>query len=182
MTTRHWLVVLSLLLGAATAHAGEPRRVLVLYSNGRLVPANIEVEHEISRVLAGTSGKTVQILSDFLEFTDFPEPSYEPTLTTYLHEKYSARRPDVVVAVARESLDYVLRHRADLFPGVPIVHTGVFKSYLDKHPAMPADVLGVPVEYDAADTIEQALRWHPSARRLVMITATSRGKLRPFPV
>ena len=39
--------------------------------------------------------------------------------------------------------------------------------------ALPADVVGVPVEYDIAGTVAQALRWHPHARRLVVVTGAS---------
>ena len=175
MTTRHWLVILSLLLGVATAHAGDPRRVLVLYSNGRLLPANIEIEHEISRVLAGTSRKTVQILSEFLEFTEFPATSYEPTLTTYLHEKYATRRPDVVVAVARESLDFVLRHRARTVSGGSDRPCGACSSrtWTSSRRCLPTWSA-----YRSSTTppapIEQALRWHPKAHHCLIVTGCDR--------
>jgi signal transduction histidine kinase len=40
-------------------------------------------------------------------------------------------------------------------------------------PTLPADVIGVTREYDSAGTIEQALRWHPDARRLVVVVGAS---------
>ncbi len=44
-------------------------------------------------------------------------------------------------------------------------------------PTLPADVVGVPVEYDPAGTVEQALRWHPKARHLLVVTgATPRDR------
>ncbi|MDM0110501.1 ATP-binding protein, partial [Variovorax sp. J22R24] len=50
------------------------------------------------------------------------------------------------------------------------VHTAAFRAYPQPFPALPADVVGVPVEYDPAGTIEQALRWHPKARHLLVVT------------
>jgi len=47
-----WLAVISLLPGAVAAHAVDVRRVLVLYSNGRLVAANVDLEHGLSCALA----------------------------------------------------------------------------------------------------------------------------------
>ena len=34
-------------------------------------------------------------------------------------------------------------------------------------------MVGVPVEYDFRRTIDQALRWHPQARRLVIVTGAT---------
>ena len=38
---------------------------------------------------------------------------------------------------------------------------------------LPADVVGVPVDYDFVNTVEQARRWHPQRRRLVVVTGAS---------
>ena len=169
-----WLVVLCFALsGRAAGVANDAATVLVLYTNGRLVPGNVEVERGLSRTLAGLSSRPAHIFSEFLDFPEFTGAAHELNLMRYLREKYDRRRPDVLVAVAKESLDFALRHRADLFPGVPVVHAAVFKSYLDSNPTLPADVVGVPVEYDPAGTIEQALRWHPSARRLIIVNGAT---------
>ena len=50
---------------------------------------------------------------------------------------------------------------------------GGFPFESPKLPALPADVIGVPIEYDFSGTIEQALAWHPKARRLVVVTGAS---------
>jgi signal transduction histidine kinase len=39
--------------------------------------------------------------------------------------------------------------------------------------ALPPDVHGVPVQYDAIGTVEQALKWHPNTSRLVVVTGAS---------
>ena len=167
-----WLVALCLAFGAASACADDVRRVLVIYSNGRLVGGNVDVELGLSRALASSSKGLVQVYSEFLE-SEFAEPSYEETVTTYLKAKYSRQRPDVIVVVARPSLAYMLRHKRELFPEAPVVHAAVFKSYLVSVPAIPSDVVGIPLEYDPTGTIEQALRWHPSAKHLVMIVGST---------
>lgn len=171
--TTVWLVALCSALCGLAARADDASKVLVLYTNGRLVPGNVEVERGLSSTLSGLTSRPAHISSEFLDFPEFTGAAHELNLMRYLREKYDRRRPDVIVAVAKESLDFTLRHRAGLFPGVPVVHAAVFKSYLDSNPALPADVVGVPVEYDPAGTIEQALRWHPSARRLVIVNGAT---------
>jgi signal transduction histidine kinase len=161
-----WLLLVQAAMGA------ESHIVLVLYSNNRLVPGNVSVDRGL-RAAMMTSEQPVQIFSEFLDRPEFSGDKYEGTMTTYLREKYSARQPDAMVAVSDEAFDFLLRHRAQIFPRVPLVYTAVSKSLLKTIPKLPPDVVGVPVEYDYAGTIQQALRWHPAARRLVVVTGAS---------
>lgn len=157
--------------------SADARNVLVLYSNGRLVPANVDVERGLKSAIVDSADRPVEIFSEFLDYPEFVGEDYESTVATYLRDKYARRPPHLVVAVARQSLDFMLRRRAQLFPGVPIVHTAAFKAYPNPFPTLPADVVGVPVEYDPAGTVEQALHWHPKAQHLLVVTgATSRDR------
>jgi signal transduction histidine kinase len=79
----------------------------------------------------------------------------------------------VMVVVSDDALSFAVRHRAKLFPGVPIVHAVVSSAVLDSHRPLPADIVGVPNHYDYSGTITQALLWHPTARRLVIVTGTA---------
>ena len=168
-----WLLALCSFVAAPAAMAGAVRNVLILYSNNRLVPGNVAVDRGLRAELTSASDRPVLVFSEFLDTPDFGGPTYEATLTTYLREKYSLRRPEAIVAVSDNAVDFLLRNRADLFPDIPVVHSSVSKAHLQSLPALPADVIGVPIEYDFAGTIAQALRWHPEARRLLVVTGTS---------
>lgn len=170
---RFALGALCLLLAGGQAIAEHSRFVLVLYSNGRLVPGNVEVEAALRGEIGSSAERPVQVFTEFLDRPEFVGEAYERTLTTYLHDKYADHPPSVVVAVARDSLDFVLRHRDELFPGVPVVHTAVFARFPTPIGALPADVVGVPVDYDVGATIDQALRWHPKTERLYFVTGTT---------
>jgi signal transduction histidine kinase len=166
------VAALWLLVGQA-AGAAVSRNVLVLYSNNRLVPGNIEVDHGLRSIMTGPAVPPVQIFSEFLDRPDFGGAAYEDTETTYLREKYSARPPDAIVAVSDDALDFLLRRRAQLFPGTPVVHVAVSRPHLQSILALPADVVGVPRDYGFADTVAQALRWHPAVRHLLVVTGAS---------
>jgi signal transduction histidine kinase len=161
------------ILLAQAAAVPQSRNVLVLYSNNRLVPGNVEVDRGLRDSIASPAEQPVEIFSEFLDRPEFSGAQYEGTMTTYLREKYVTRPPDAIVAVSDEAFDFVLRNRSQLFPNVPLVYTVVSTSLLHSISKLPADVVGVPVEYDYAGTIEQALRWHPTARRLVVVTGAS---------
>ena len=165
--------VIAWLLAAQSVLAVETRTVLVLYSNNRLVPGNVDVDRGLRAALTNTSERAVVTYSEFLDEPDFGGPEYEANVARYLREKYSTRRPDAIVGVSNEAFAFLLRHRGDLFPGIPLVHAAVATTYLQSIPVLPADVVGVPRDYDPVGTIQQALRWHPSARRLVLVTGAS---------
>jgi signal transduction histidine kinase len=121
------------------------------------------------------SDAPAQPIHTFYEFLDSPEfggDAHERTVITYLRDKYASRPPDALVAFSDAAFEFLARHRQELFPGAPLVYAVVSPAVL--HSFAPArDVVGVPVEYDFGGTIEQALRWHPKAQRLVIITGTS---------
>ena len=167
-----FLVTTVWVLLAQAATAG-PRDVLVLYSNNRLVPGNVAVDRGLRATLTSSLDRPVQVFSEFLDRPEFSGAAYERTMMTYLHEKYAARPPDAIVTVSDEALDFLIRNRSQLFPSVPLVHAVASKSMLRSLPTQAAHAVGVPIEYDFSGTIEQALRWHPNARRLVVVTGAS---------
>ena len=148
------------------------RNVLVIYANGRLLPANFEADGGLRETIRTSSGRPVSIFDEFLDAPNFGGDAYAEIIANYLREKYASRPPDVVVAAGSEALSFLLQQRSTLFPGVPLVHLAIPLPLL-RSMQLPRDVVGVPVEYDFSLTVEQALRWHPQARRLVLITGAS---------
>jgi C4-dicarboxylate-specific signal transduction histidine kinase len=160
-------------IAVSSALAAQPGHVLALYSNHRLLPANVEVDRGLRDTFAESPGRGVEVFAEFLDQPTFSGPAVEGTIATYLREKYATRPPGVIVVGGQGALDFVLRHRADVFPHAPVVHLAIDQSTLQAMPAMPADVVGIPVVYDYVGTIAQALRLHPRARHVVVVTGTS---------
>jgi len=158
----------------AADKAPAAKNVLVLYSYNRLLPAHIEIDRGLREAVANSPGRNIVMFSEFLDRQIFSGPEYEKTIATYLRDKYASHSPDVIVVAINPALDFLLRHRAELFPAAPVLHVGVDKYFVDSKQPMPADVVGVPVTFDFAATIQLALRLHPDARRLVLVTGTGR--------
>lgn len=164
------LVITGWLLLSLVAPAKENPHVLLLYSNHRLLPANLEFEAGLRETLAVPT----ELSAEFLDYPRFNGESYIRALTTFLREKYALRPPTVLVVGGEEALEFLLRHRAELlFPRIPVVHAAVAQSFLPSLPPLPADVVGIPIEYDFPGTIDLALRFHPQARQLVIVTGAS---------
>ena len=158
---------------ASAAAPAVSKHILVLYSNSRLLPANVEVDRGLSSALTNNGAESVRVFSEFLDSPEFWGPAYEELVAAYLHGKYSASSPEVLVAVGDDAVSFVVRHRATLFPFVPIVHAVASPRVLRSLAPLPEDVVGVPTTFDYGGTIRQALAWHPATQRLVLVTGAS---------
>lgn len=161
-------------IAAAEAAAAAPGgSVLVLYSNGRLLPANVEFDQGLRAALPRSPEPELEIFDEFLDVPRFATPEHLLTMESYLKDKYARRPPTVLVSAGEEALGFLLDHRGDLFPEVPLVYAAVARSALKEHEPLPSDVVGVPLEFDFAGTVTQALRWHPRVRHLWIVTGAS---------
>ena len=160
-------------VGAPAAAATHASDVLVLYSNGRLLPANVEGDRGLHRTIRAPADRPVTLFYEFLDAPRFGGAAYDSIVADYLRGKYASRQPRVIVAVREEALAFLLRHREELFPQVPVVQAGIDRRLLTSLAPLPADVVGVPAEYAFSPTIDLALRWHPGARRLVVVTGAA---------
>ena len=167
------LVIACLALMTPPVLAAKTQNVLLLYSFGRLLPANLEGDRGVRETFATRPDLPVTISFEYLDNLKFTGETYERTFATYLRDKYGSMRPDVILVAADDALGFMLRHRAAMFGDVPIVYMNVTTSYLRTLPALPADVIGTPIEYDFVGTVAQALRWHPDTSRLVIVTGSS---------
>ena len=165
-------VLVGIALGPAPIAAEKIKHVLVVYTSDRLLPATIESDAGLREAIAESDPSAV-VSAEFLDIPGFDAQAYHSALMAFLRAKYSQRVPDVIVAAGEEALEFLLRNRSELFPLMPVVHMGIAQSVLRRGPPLPADVVGVPVDYNFAGTIEQALQWRPEARRLVLVTGVS---------
>lgn len=155
----------------AAAQTSMPN-VLVVYSNNRLLPANVEFDRGLHVESDDSKHIRPQYYAEFLDSPEFGGEAYEARTAAYLKEKYAGQSPQVIVGVGMAALGFLLRHRAEMFPSAPIVHGGVERTYLNTL-ALPADVIGVPFDLDVRGTLQLALHLQPDARRLVIVTGAS---------
>jgi signal transduction histidine kinase len=168
------LLAVPALLLVHLAVAAEAKHVLVIYTTSRLSESNIAFESGLHQVFDANPEQSVEIFSEFLDEPRFSGDRYDLTVTTYLHDKYADQPLDAVLVGGDAALEFILRHRNQLFPRIPIVHVGVTPLALQSMSPLPPDVVGVPMVWDFAGTVEQALKWHPRATRLVIVTGASK--------
>ncbi len=156
----------------ATAKDGKVRRVLILYATGRLIPGVVEFDEGFGERSLETSERHVEIYGEFLDSARFNGPDHDEVVSDYLQRKYRTLPPDVVVAAGVEALHFVLRHRARLPKGVPVVHAALNDEDLAKVAPLPPRFVGVPSRDEFIRTARQALLWHPEATRVVVVVGS----------
>ena len=112
-----WLFLPFLFL-AWPAMAADAPRVLVLYSDERLLPANIAIDEAIRATFAASTGNRIEFHSEFLDIARFPGESQQQHQRDFLRDKYRERKPDLLIAAGGSAVDFLVKYRAELFHDV----------------------------------------------------------------
>ena len=174
------VVLLLLLVLPAVALADEtvaPKTVLVLFEETRALAAVAETDDAIRSTLQASSTLPIRLYTEYLGLSWFPEEARELALRDLLQKTYAARRPDVVIVWGTGGLDFVLRHRAAMFEGVPIVFCAVDPALLPQLDAGSA-VTGVSRRIDWTSSLDLIRRLHPATREVAIVTGSGAVDLR----
>jgi signal transduction histidine kinase len=158
---------------AAAAGSGKSRLVVVLYpenNDGR--PGGILVNQSIRFTFAAGSREPVEIYDEYLDLSLRGDPARRQIQIEYLRRKYAGRKIDLVIAGLATGLDYALKYRETIFPGVPIIFCAVDEREV-KARKLPPDVIGTPLRFDLTATLDLALRLHPKTRRVAVIAGNA---------
>ena len=82
------------------------RRVLVLYSDERLLPANLIADEAIRATFAAESKDRIEFHSEFLDVSRFPGEAQQQRERDFLRDKYRERPPDLVIAGGGPALSF----------------------------------------------------------------------------
>ena len=158
------------------AHADEPagtKKVLALFqSEGWSAPSHRVVYNGMKTVFDQSPRQDVILLGDNLDLPFAVADTEQRRLADFFRAKYAGEDIDVVVPVTRTSLEFVLRYRDIMFPGIPIVfclHSARELHRLDR----ASDVTGVAITVDIAGTIDLARNLQPGLRRLAVVAGTA---------
>jgi signal transduction histidine kinase len=167
-------VLASLLLCCvAEATTTHVRTIVALYpENADGAPGNALVLAGMRATFAAGSSDQIRIRNEYLDLARFEKPDQRRILVDFLRHKYAGQKIDVVMTGLSSALDFVLQHRNQIFPGVPVVFIAVDRDELAKR-ALPADVIGVPITMDLVGTLDIALRLQPTTRRVFVIAGAS---------
>lgn len=166
-----WRSLALLFLFAAESYAAEPRRVLMLHAFNYTFPATTLIADGARKRLLERSPQPLEIDADFLDLARNTDAEYESRVAMFLRLKYGKRPPDVVITLGSAALPFIVRHRDDIAPNVPVVFTSVSPQ---THNALrlPANIVGIISEFNLDKTLALAERLQPDASRLFVVSGS----------
>jgi signal transduction histidine kinase len=132
-------------------------------------PAYETMARAVRETLDASGDGAVEHYTEYLDNARFPGPEQEVELAEHLRKRYSDRHIDVVIAFDPPAVRFVLKHRDQIFPGVPVVFGAVRAPTLAQL-KLPPDFIGLPVHLEPGPTIRMALALRPDARELVFVS------------
>jgi signal transduction histidine kinase len=149
----------------------QRKNVLILYWDNKDIPGNVSFEQGFLSGMRAEARDNWEVYNEYLDSARFPGEHQYQILYDYLRQKYAAHSIDVVVATPDPALDFLLMHRADLFPNCPIVFVGV------KRPppnvlAAGAGLTGIIRANTHRKTLDLALTLHPDVKQVFVVSGT----------
>ena len=157
----------------ANALAQEvPPGVLILYPNHRTLPSNVLIDETLRREVPNGFGAPVAVYSEFLDVEQFANDSYHTANAQFVREKYRDRNIKALMVVAPRGLQFVTRYRDQMLPNIPVIYLGISQDALREF-KLPQDFVGVALNTRDDASLALALRLHPTAKRIYVVTGTS---------
>ncbi len=159
----------------ASAQAVAPRTVLTLYWSSESFSGTPELDAVIQKALYEHS-EPIDYHAEYLESDRFGDEVASVALRDYIGHKYRGMKIDIVIAVTDVALNFALRYRDDLFPDVPIVFSTVTAP--DESVRRSGGLAGIVNGSGIGETLQLALRLHPSATRVFYVAQAPDASVR----
>lgn len=175
LPARKWLAVLVIMffgLGRPASAAEPPtvKSVLVLYSfSDRSVNDSAD---SVKSALRARVPWPVNFYVEYMESRRFDDEGYEKSQVESLRHTFGGQKLDLVIVEAYPALEFAVKHRDQLFPGVPIVFSDIDAGRIEGLKMWPG-VTGVTETVDVQGTIDLALHLQPDTNEVAIITNTS---------
>ena len=159
-------------MASALPVSSATRNVVMLFDERREVPERAALEAGFVRTLTSNSPDHIEIYRETMDLSRFGSDTYRTLLKNYLRDKYADKKIDVAVAVFGPAFEFLLDHGEAIFPGTPIVFSGVDRRELGDR-SLPPHVHGVLLKREFAPTLDLAIGLHPHTKRVVVVAGTS---------
>ncbi len=158
-------------IGVSAAEA-PLRRIYFLESLSPTQPAAMRTIEAFKRRLSEKTTERFEIFIDYMELVRFPSQSHIDQTVEYLSGKYAEAPPDILVALGRAAIPFVVKNRNALGPNVPTIIANVPARDVTKTGQFD-NLYFVATEYSFSKTLELALRLQPKASNIAVIGGAS---------
>jgi len=143
----------------------EVKRVLLLCSYHQGDPWGDRIVQGVYSVL---KEEEAEIHVEYLDTIRHNEEECLANFRSLLKFKLDHLPFHLIISVDDNALDFLLEHRRDFSPNIPIVFCGV-NDFRDSRIAGHRNITGVNETMDVEETIRIALQLHPKAKNLIAI-------------
>jgi PAS domain S-box-containing protein len=160
----------TLLVWSASALAQSPpavKKILVVHYYGNYQPAIQRVDQGIQDIIRTSSSDAVDFYFEYLDLARDAGEEAEALRARHLREKYETAGLSVVMSISDGALVFLRKHH--LFSGVPVVAFTERKPPDDERTTDPY-LVRLWNGPGATDTVGLALRLHPRARQLFVLS------------
>jgi signal transduction histidine kinase len=160
------------LAATGSAQSPRPRNVVAINWGPEDFPGSLEVNAAIREAIASDPGVPIVYSVEHLETERFPAGDATMALRDAIRRKYRSRPIDLVIAIADPALQFALEFRDELFPGAPIVYSGLTMPDLVER-GESSGVTGVLRTVAYGETLKLALGLQPSTEQVFVSANTS---------
>ena len=168
-----------LLLSSGLAIAGpwgqEKKHVLLLnsYHQGMdWVDGEVAGIQEVLKAKAAP----VELQVEYMDTKRVSNETHFENLRQLMEYKYRNTRLSAIIATDNDAFEFLRRYRDNLFPGVPVIFTGV-NFFREESLSGLSDFTGIVETFEGGQTIGLMMQLHPQVRRIVIIIdSTTTGK------
>lgn len=153
---------------ASPADAQRPiKRVLMIHGGPEAFPGNVRFEEIIRPVLFSHPAIEVEYYAEYLESQEFGAVA-DSALRDYIHAKFRDRPLDAVLLNTAPAVEFALRHRAELFPNLPMIFVATSPPAALLRGEV-SGVTGIVRDPSQTETLELALKLHPRTTRVHVV-------------
>jgi PAS domain S-box-containing protein len=149
-----------------------PQLVLVLYSDERLLPANVIFDRSFRTNLQAGGSRRIEFHSEFLDVARFSGEAQQERQRDFLREKYRDYPPDLIIAVSGAAVAFLMQYRASLFTEAPIVYL-TWEGEIPPSDLPDPKAAGISTPGRADATLRLALDLQPDTRHIAFVTGGS---------
>jgi signal transduction histidine kinase len=160
------MVVIVFLAQTIAAYPQKPvRRVLIFNDFSSISSPGIALLDSAIASGLESSQYQIELYNENIESTLFSDDAVQRRIRDWYREKYSARKPDVIITVGPASLRYMIESHRNLSPGTPIVFCGTTEETL-QHVMLEPEFTGVFGVAQPEITLLAALKLQPHTRHV----------------
>jgi len=161
------LGALLLFQAAAPAKVKGVRRVLILNVFGPLSSPGVAVMDEAIVAALQESPYQIELYSEDLEATLFPDEAVQRQFREWYIRKYRDRKPDLIIAVGLEPLRFMVASHETSFSNIPIIFCGSTEEMLGEL-KLDSHFTGVWAVAQPEETLRAALSLQPGTKNVVV--------------